>query len=172
MKNYLLEGLPGVGKTMLIRKAAGRISELNIGGFFTEEIREKGRRVGFRIETFSGRSGILSHVSLRKGPQVGKYRVDVTAFEGIVVKDLEKAMETSDVILIDEIGRMELFSEHFKGVLLRCLDSDKPVIATVMLRPHAFVDKIKNRPDVEIVGVTTENRDCLVDKIIGKVVSE
>ena len=169
MKNCLLEGLPGVGKTTLIRKVADCISELNIGGFYTEEIRERGRRAGFRVETFSDRSGILSHVSLTTGPRVGKYRVDVPGFEGIVVKDLEKAMESSDVIIIDEIGKMELFSRRFKDILIQCLDSEKPVIATVMLRPHPYVDRIKSRPDVEIVEVTPENRDCLVDEIISKI---
>jgi nucleoside-triphosphatase len=172
MKNCLLEGLPGVGKTTLIRKLADRISKLKIGGFYTQEIRENGRRVGFRVETFSGLSGILSHVSLSTGPRVGKYRVYVTAFEGVVVKDLEKALQTSDIILIDEIGKMELFSKHFKDVLLRCLDSDKSVIATVMLRPHAYVDRIKTRQDVEILEVTLGNRERLVDEIIGKVISE
>jgi nucleoside-triphosphatase THEP1 len=167
--NFLLEGLPGIGKTTLIKNIADKLSDFRIRGFYTEEIREKGTRVGFRIRTFSNQEGILAHVSFRKGPRVGKYRVDVSQFESIGVAELNQALQISELIIIDEIGKMELFSGSFKDALVRCLDSDKPVIATIMLRPNQFVDKIKQRSDVFLVEVTLTNRDRLPDVLIKEV---
>ncbi len=169
MKNYFIEGRPGIGKTTLLCRFAERFSHVQTGGFFTEEIREKGRRVGFRIETFSGQSGILSHVSFQEGPQVGKYRVDVPQFESIGVAALEDALENADLILMDEIGKMELFSKRFQELVLSCLDSDKPVIATVMSRSHPFVDRIKSRSDVRIIEITLKNRDRLVERLVDQI---
>jgi nucleoside-triphosphatase len=169
IKNIFLVGNPGVGKTTLLQNIAGSFATQEIGGFYTEEIRDKRTRVGFRMETFSGRSGTLSHVKYKTGPQVGKYRVDVSAFENICVSELERALQISTNIFIDEIGKMELYSNTFKNILLRCLDSNKPVIATVMSRPHPFVDKLKERNDVRIVRVTFENRDNLLDLLITEI---
>ena len=161
MTNIFLEGRPGIGKTTLLRTIADRIAFLGIGGFYTEEIREQGRRVGFRIETFTGQSGIFAHVAYSTGPRVGKYRVDMATFEKIGVNGLKQALTESQIILIDEIGKMELFSKEFQEIVLRCLDSVKPLIATVMSRSHPFVDRVKARPDVHWVNVTVENRDKL-----------
>jgi nucleoside-triphosphatase len=170
MKNILLEGEPGIGKTTLVRKVAGGMSNLSIGGFYTAEIREHGKRVGFRIQTFDGHSGILSHQNYHSGPRVGKYVVDIPAFEHIGVTALEKALAEARIILIDEIGKMELFSQRFKDILIRCLDSPKPVLATVLLRPHLFTDQLKQRSDVKLLEVTLENRDALAEKLIKEVV--
>ena len=89
--NYLLTGRPGVGKTTVLCSLAARLTNVSVGGFFTQEIRDGGSRVGFCIETFDGRSGILSHVDHEDGPRVGKYRVNVAELEQIGVAAVEKA---------------------------------------------------------------------------------
>ncbi|MDY6954085.1 MAG: NTPase [Thermodesulfobacteriota bacterium] len=172
MNNVLLKGEPGIGKTTLLWKIGEGTSHLGVGGFYTQEIREKGRRVGFRIETFSGESGILSHTRFKTGPRVGKYRVDVPGFERIGVAGLERALHESSVILIDEIGKMELFSQRFKEMVTQCLDSEKPVLATVMSRSQPFVDGLKTRSDVDLLEVTMGNRDQLASTLIKKVMSQ
>lgn len=169
MNNTLLEGEPGVGKTTLLCTIADRISSLGIGGFYTREIREKSKRVGFRIETFAGQSGVLSHVAYKSGPRIGKYRVDLSTLEKIGVTGLKNALFESNIILIDEIGKMELFSERFKETVLDCFSSVKPVIATVMSKPHPFVDQLKSRLDVELIRVTSENRNKLVSRLIREI---
>jgi len=168
----LFEGEPGIGKTTLLCKIGEGISHLGVGGFCTQEIREKGRRVGFQIETCSGESCILSHTRFKTGPRVGKYRVDVPGFERIGVAGLERALHKSSVILIDEIGKMELFSERFKEIVNQCLDSEKLVLATVMARSHPLVDGLKRRSDVELLEVTMGNREQLASTLIKKVMSQ
>jgi len=170
--NILIQGLPGVGKTTLVRAIAERLSDFRFGGFYTEEIRDRGRRVGFRIQTWTGKTGILSHKSFKKGPRVGAYRVDVPGFDTLGVTALEEALSTSGIILIDEIGKMELFSRRFQEVVLRCLDSDKPVVATVMSRSHPFVDRIKSRSDSTVVDVTMQNRNNLVVPLSRQIIEE
>jgi len=166
MNNLLLEGQPGVGKTTLLRAVARAIPSARIGGFLTEEIRENGIRMGFRVETFDGRSAVLAHTAFRSGPVVGKYRVDVCAFEEIGVNGLERGLSEADILLVDEIGKMELCSERFKELVLRSLDSPKPLVATIMSRPHPFADRIKARPDGERLTVTVRNRDALADLLV------
>ena len=169
MNKILITGKPGVGKTTLVLKIAEKLSGKKIGGFYTEEIRVSGDRVGFGIKTFDGKEGILSHVKIKSDPKVGKYGVDIGSFERFGVKAVEDALTDADIMIIDEIGKMELFSCRFKDAVMRCFDSDKPVIATIMQRPNEFADSIKNRPDVEIFEVTYENRGGLVDNISRKV---
>jgi nucleoside-triphosphatase len=169
MNNILLAGDPGVGKTTLILKIAEQLPKYHIRGFFTREIREHGRRVGFRIETFSGHSGILSHIRFNTGPVVGKYRVDVSQFERIAVRELEAALSEASLILIDEIGKMELFSERFKNILPRCFDADKFLIATIMSRLFPFVDNLKARSDVDIIKVTFQNRNNIAIKLVSEI---
>ncbi|MFO8009313.1 MAG: NTPase [Dehalococcoidia bacterium] len=166
MNNLFLEGRPGVGKTTLLRNAANRLADFRIGGFYTSEIREGGARVGFAIETFPGVTGVLAHFSYREGPRVGKYTVDVNTFEKIGVRELERALSDSDIILIDEIGRMELLSAEFRKVVVACLDSNKPVTATIMSRPDPFVDQLKDRSDCRLLKVTAKDREALVERIV------
>ncbi len=164
-KNLFLFGRPGVGKTTLLVNVAKRLSWVRLGGFFTCEIRKAGNRVGFRVETFSGEAATLAHVSFTHGLHVGKYGVDVAEFERVGVTALENAIKAADVILVDEIGKMELFSERFRVAVVCALDAPKPVLATVMAYSNVFVDALKARPDVKLIEVTVSNRNRLVTEL-------
>jgi len=170
MNNFLLEGEPGVGKTTLVLNLAERLSHFQIGGFYTQEIREHGQRVGFRLTTFSGQCGILSHIKFTAGPIVGKYKVDLPQFEKIAVQALETALGASSIIMIDEIGKMELLSERFKEILPRCFASEKTLIATIMSHANPYVDSLKNRTDVRLIKVTRENRNNLVLDLLAEII--
>lgn len=163
----LLTGKPGVGKTTVIKRI---IEEAGVraGGFYTEEIRKGGRREGFHICTLRGDSGVMAHVS-HPGPfRVGRYGVDVDLFERIVLPTIEDALNTEEVIIIDEIGRMELFSNRFRRLIERVLKSDRMVLAVIHGRNDPFTQRIRKWPRVEEWTVTERNRDLLPTRILTK----
>jgi len=163
-RNILLTGVPGVGKTTLIQRVLDKM-EVKPGGFYTEEIREKGKRVGFGIATFDGRRGILAHVN-HKGPhRVGKYGVNIRDLEEIAAASVRSAVERDELVVLDELGRMELYSTLFQQVVVEALDSEKPVLGTMQIRHNRFLDSIRARGDVRLIQVTSANRDALVESV-------
>lgn len=163
-KNILLTGLPGVGKTTLIRKVLDNLTT-RAAGFITEEIRESGKRKGFRIRTLDGREGVLSHIESSGPKRVGKYGVNVEEFEKIGVASLEMALNEGQGVVIDEIGKMELFSNKFREILLQVLDRSPFVLATIAWKGDTFIENVKKRSDVSIYTITKNNREHLVSEI-------
>jgi nucleoside-triphosphatase len=161
----LLTGLPGTGKTTIIRKAISQ-SHLHAGGFYTQEIRIAGKRQGFSIITLDGQSAILAHIDCPGPNRVSKYGVDITQLDAVGVAALHRAMNENDVVVIDEIGKMELFSPHFRRAVQAALESDKKVLGTIMSGPSSFTDAIKRHSAVEIVKVTRENRNQVLHEVL------
>ena len=156
----LLTGLPGSGKSTLVKKVVASLRRPTTG-FITEEIREKGRRTGFSIVTLDGRKGILAHEKLKSSCRVGRYGVSMEDLEKIAIPSM--IPETSaDLVVIDEIGKMECFSSLFKKKVTEILDTHPYVLGTIALKGNAFIEKIKNRNDVDLIPVTPENRNLLV----------
>ena len=156
----MLTGRPGVGKTTVVMKVVKEFRG-NAGGFYTEEIRRGNTREGFRIKTLDGRSGILSHVS-HAGPfRVGRYGVDVDAFDEIAIPSLERALERDELIVIDEIGKMELFSGRFRSLIRRILESEKRTLGVIHQKTDPFTQRIRQWAAVETWTVTETNRNSL-----------
>ncbi|MHC1585080.1 MAG: NTPase [Candidatus Syntropharchaeia archaeon] len=162
--NYLLTGKPGTGKTTIIKKVIERIKDA--GGFYTEEMREGGKRVGFKIVTLEGEEGILAHEKEKGEYRVGKYVVCIDDLENVAVKSIKKALRQNKIVVIDEIGKMELFSEKFREAVLFALNSEKKVLGTIMYKRNPFSDEIKKRKDTEIVVVNMKNRDEIPERLI------
>lgn len=167
----LITGAPGTGKTTLIRAV---IAELpgRAGGFVTEEIREGRERVGFRVNALNGRVGILAHAKAVRGPRVGRYQVDVPGFEAVGVDALEAATREADLIVVDEIGKMELCSPRFAVALEAALASPKPILGTILKAPHPWTDALKRRPTVELYRLTERNREDLKDALLARLRTE
>lgn len=164
-KAYLLTGGPGVGKTTIIKQALARAS-VRAGGFFTEEIRTGGVRQGFRIVTLDGRSTILSHIDINSPYRVSKYGVDIEGLDSVGVAALWDAIRECELVVIDEIGKMELFSPFFREAVLEAVNSGKRVLGTIMLASHPWADEIKHHPSVATISVTKMNRPQVLDQVL------
>jgi nucleoside-triphosphatase len=158
IKRILVAGTPGSGKTTLIKKVAAELAT-PFSGFFTAEIRVRGQRQGFNIESYSGKRAIMAHIDIDSPYRVGKYGVDVASFEKIALPEVESAKEKKRLLIIDEIGKMELFSEKFKRLLLDIFNSDIKMLATIMHKPNPFCDKLKKMPGTKIYTISREKDD-------------
>ncbi|KPJ57420.1 hypothetical protein AMJ49_00575 [Parcubacteria bacterium DG_74_2] len=175
IKNIFITGKPGCGKTTLIREI---LKELKIParGFFTQEIRREGERIGFEIITLTGKKGILAEKGIKSSYKVSKYNVVLRDLEEIGVKEIKEGLKENSLIIIDEVGKMELFSQKFKKVLSIVLESENKILGTIMLapyrtrsdaglKPNSFCDRIKQRPDTKIFYLTKENFQEIKEKI-------
>ncbi len=166
--NVLLTGRPGIGKTTLIKRLV-EATTLSKGGFYTEEVREKGQRVGFSLTTLDGKKSLLAHINIKSPYRVGRYSVDIDTFETIGVESIRKALSTNELIIIDEIGRMELFSSKFRDIVLQALKTGR-VVATIKKGRGGFIDEIKSRKDARVLEVNLENRETLSSKLAKTVI--
>jgi nucleoside-triphosphatase len=153
---FLLTGPPGSGKTSLIKQAVAKL-EIKAGGFYTEEIKSQGVRQGFRLVTLDGETAVLSHLSFPGPHRVSKYGVDIESLDKIGVAAIERATKECQLVVIDEIGKMELLSARFREAVANIVKSNKRMLATIMLNPNPYADAIKSRPQARLVNVTRAN---------------
>ncbi|XP_073416202.1 cancer-related nucleoside-triphosphatase [Dendrobates tinctorius] len=180
--HVFVTGPPGIGKTTLIKKVSEVLtsSRVLVDGFYTEEVRQGHRRVGFDVVTMSGNRGKLATTSVEVNNvrflhRVGQYVVDISSFEHLVLPLMDRLTSTTNlsqktVCVIDEIGKMELFSQPFILAVKKILDNQSAVVFGSLPisrgRFLPFVEEIKHRQDVKLFNVTKENRDEVLSEIV------
>jgi len=164
-KNILITGAPGVGKTTVIKNLCADPRHLNPVGFYTQEIREQGVRKGFELVSLDGRRSILSHVDIESHHRVGKYGVDVAGFERFL-DTIDFNCPTTGLIVIDEIGKMECLSQKFRTLLIRWLDAEKRLLATIAFKGGGIIQEVKRREDAILLEVTYRERDTIPSRIV------
>lgn len=163
----LLRGLPGIGKTTAVIALAAKLKSAGIPatGFYTEEMRADGRRVGFKIVSIkTGEEATIAHVGIKSPFKVGKYGVDVGAFEKVAMPSISIS-SPDEVVIVDEIGKMELFSEKFKRKLRELLSLPNPIVATIPIQRIGFIQTLINEYDPTIIDITEKNRDELPEEL-------
>lgn len=165
-KNIFLTGAPSSGKTTVIKKVVAGL-KIPVNGFYTEEERIAGRRVGFLMKTLDGKSGYLGHQDIQSDFHIRRYGVSIRNIETIAVPAIAPA--EGRVIILDEIGKMECFSGGFRKAAVNALDAPNIVVGTITFGGDDFIQGIKSREDIEIHEVTPENRDSLPEIILKKI---
>ena len=164
-RTLILTGRPGVGKTTLIKAVAAQLGD-RAGGFYTEEILGPGGRKGFRLITLEGQSTVIAHVDFKSRSLVGRYGVDVNAIDRVGAGAIRSATAHKPIVIIDEIGKMELFSSPFQSAVLSAMSSNRIVLATAMANDHPWVSALKSLPNVTVWEVTKPNRTGLVNDVM------
>jgi nucleoside-triphosphatase len=160
-KNVLLTGPPGCGKTTVLERLTDCLADLRLAGFYTAEVREGGRRIGFEAVGWHGRRAVLARLGAPSSLRVGRYGVDPAALAPILEEELEQPAAAVDLYFLDEIGKMEVASRRFCEAVGRVLDGPVPVVATVAVRSSGLIAAVKVRPDVRLIEVTEESRERL-----------
>jgi nucleoside-triphosphatase len=162
--NILLTGLPGCGKTTLIGKIVQRLGS-SCTGFITREMREKGRRVGFAINTLAGAQATMAHIDIGGRYRVGRYGVDLQRIDRLAVPAMIP-QSPHDIVVVDEIGKMECLSSLFRKTLLQVLGGPNVLLGSISLKGNAFIRAVKHRPDVRLIQVSPMNRATLDSDIL------
>lgn len=165
-KNIFITGAPSSGKTTAIKKIIELIDS-PVKGFYTEEERSGDRRTGFRMNTLYGRNGYLAHQNIDSPFKIRRYGVSIENIESIAVPSI--APENGVIITLDEIGKMECFSELFKTAAAGALNSECIVIGTITLGGTDFIYSLKERQDIDIIELTPDNRDAIPDIILRRI---
>lgn len=166
----VLTGAPGSGKTTVVRAVLKKLLAIRCAGFYTEEVRERGERKGFKVCALDGREGMLASVSKKQGPRVGKYVVHIEEFERIALSSIDPEKSPADLYVIDEIGKMELKSEKFRDRIAALFSRPCHLLVTLPKRGDDLVEEIKRRGDIELIEVTRENRDRLPEAVAQKLI--
>ena len=165
---WLVTGSPGVGKSTAMSKVVLKLKSAGVivGGCTTSEKRSGGARTGFEIRDLSsGKTGELATATSRVGPRVGRYRVNLTDLANIGGGALATASSTSELIVVDEVGPMELVSPEFRKGVRMCIESGKPMLAVVHERlEDDLLSDLRGKAEA-IITLTVENRDEAVDEL-------
>jgi nucleoside-triphosphatase len=163
----VITGRPGVGKTTLIESVILALP-IPVGGMITKEIRKCGHRVGFSIIDLATRvEGVLAHIHQAEGPKIGRYRVNLDDLVNIGIRAIDRAREEGKLVVIDEIGPMEITSPGFIPAVEQVIRSDNPfIISTHANINHPLAHTLRQQFD--LYRVKTGTRNQLVEQIIEK----
>lgn len=154
-----------MGKTTILKEIVAALG-VRAGGFYTQEERHEGKREGFRLVTLDGQTATLASIHHRSPHRVSKYGVSMENLDRVGVAALRRAIDEGDLIVVDEVGKMELFSPEFQRAVQDAIESGRPVLGTIMLGPHPWADKLKQDSRVRVFPLTESNRSQVSNEVL------
>ncbi|MCS6876151.1 MAG: NTPase [Aquificaceae bacterium] len=165
----VITGEPGIGKTTLIKKLVRALDDKAIG-FWTEEVRDQktNKRTGFRVVNTDGESMLFASKTFVSKHLVGSYGVNVQRFESVALPVLERSLKENKIVVVDEVGKMELFSKPFRDIVKKLIDDQKKsMVLTIPIRDvHPLVSEIRRLRGAVVMQITKENRENVLEDII------
>jgi len=162
----LLTGKPRVGKSTAIKRIIQKVGPEYFGGFYTEEIRNYTNRTGFNCITLSGKIERIASVDSESSIRIGRYGVEIDAFESLALKAVELSLDAKKITVIDEIGFMQMLSAPFGTLIHELISSSQHfILGTICVDSHPRIDKIKALPGIRIYHLNEENREVLSEQI-------
>ena len=79
---------------------------------------------------------------------------------------LNRAATECDLVVVDEIGKTELFSADFTETVWQIINSGKRVLETIMVHANPLADAIKCEPRVNLVEVTRANYHGALEELL------
>lgn len=165
-KNIFLTGPLHIGKSTIINKVIQQWPKWKIGGFRTRPVFDNARRCGFIFQSFDGQEDCFAHTEMNSPERFDVYHYDANIFETLGCSTLWRSLSESDLIVMDEIGVMEIRARQFQQMIIRCLDAPVWVIGAFQHRADWFRKLLANRADAVIFKVDSGNRDELAQRII------
>jgi nucleoside-triphosphatase THEP1 len=164
-KNVFITGIPGVGKTTLVKKLAHDLSMLVIKGFYKEKIIEDDSIRGFRVVSFDYQEQILAHLFIEGPNKIDGFGVNIEGFEKFILPQIQN-IDIVDLFIFDEIGKMECMSDSFCSGFEKIIESNTPVIATYSHHSAFKFNVLKKRKDTTFLQMTSKNRDNIWKQIL------
>ena len=159
-----------MGKSTVVREVADKIvvRGFRVGGMTSGDLRSGSARIGFEIrDLLTGKTGVLAHVNQTTGPRIGRYRVNTHDLDEIGAEAILSAVKYADLVVIDEVGPMELTSKRFKDAVQAALVCGKPVLGTVHRTARdPLVEAIRSGSGIEVIEVTHDNRETLPSNLV------
>lgn len=171
---WVVKGEPGVGKSTLVRRVVERVRAdgFVVGGFTTQDIRSHGSRTGFEIHDLSSKQrGVLASASIRLGPKIGRYRVNLADLSGIATKSILDSLSMADLTVCDELGPMELISPEFRRAVKTMVDSGRPIFCSIHFKlTDPLIADLRKIPSIQEYSVDLSNRELLIEKISSSII--
>ncbi|WP_176524639.1 nucleoside-triphosphatase [Bacillus sp. AFS018417] len=162
--HFFLTGKPRVGKTTVLKKIINALGIENFGGFYTEEIVENSNRTGFKIISLDGEESVIADINSKSDIRVGRYGVNVSEFESIAIQSIQN--NAKKIIVIDEIGPMQIASPKFLSTINQFMQGPQTVLGTIYYDSHPKIDEIKANSEMKIYELTQKNYNDVLTKMI------